>query len=94
MSDHYCCKSCGLRYDGCRCLPRAPSPALSEGQIKALNNLLTEPKSSDDLLLWPDGTWCEARDIDQYAHMSDDYERIPTDSVRAASLRGEFDPHA
>lgn len=28
MSDHYCCKGCGLRYDDCRCPPVvSPQPA-------------------------------------------------------------------
>jgi hypothetical protein len=25
MSDHYCCKRCGLRYDDCRCPPKTDS---------------------------------------------------------------------
>lgn len=33
MSDHYCCKACGLHYDDCRCPPlktRTPKRTLVE----------------------------------------------------------------
>lgn len=29
MSDHYCCKRCGLRYDDCRCEPLPPPESKS-----------------------------------------------------------------
>jgi hypothetical protein len=38
--------------------------------------------SSEDILLWPDGYWCFASDLDDHAHRSDDFERIPVDSPR------------
>jgi len=27
----------------------------------------------DDILVWPDGTWCYRYELREYAHMSDDY---------------------
>jgi len=32
MSDHYCCKRCGLRYDDCKCKP-PPSPKKKKVEI-------------------------------------------------------------
>jgi hypothetical protein len=29
--------------------------------------------SSDDIMVWPDGTWCYRRDLESMTHMSDDY---------------------
>ena len=29
--------------------------------------------SSDDLIEWPDGTWCWRCDLETMRHMSDDY---------------------
>lgn len=35
---------------------------------------------ADDLILWPDGTWCFRHELPQYGHMSDDYRTIPVDT--------------
>jgi len=32
--------------------------------------------SSEDLILWADGTWAYREDMDDMAHMSDDYQII------------------
>lgn len=38
---------------------------------------MTEPISSDDILVWPDGTWCFRQFLHEYAYMSDDFRVIP-----------------
>ena len=35
---------------------------------------------SNDLILWPDGTWCLYEQIHEYSHMSDDYTVVPADT--------------
>lgn len=37
---------------------------------------------NSDLILWPDGDFCLAEDLDDFGWKSDDYERIPFDSDR------------
>lgn len=39
------------------------------------------PISSEDVILWPDGTWCYRHDLEDYSHMSDDYEVVPYGTV-------------
>lgn len=39
--------------------------------------------SRDDLIRWADGTTCRRDELGQYGHMSDDYEVVPVDSLRA-----------
>ena len=41
---------------------------------------MSEPTSDDDLILWPDGTWCFRSDLPMYSHMSDDYTVVPVDT--------------
>ena len=36
--------------------------------------------SSEDIILWADGTWCFAYELEEMGHMSDDYECIPVES--------------
>lgn len=44
----------------------------------------------DDILLWPDGTWCYSSDLSEYAFMSDDYEVIKVGTIRHIKfLEGE-----
>lgn len=38
--------------------------------------------SDEDILLWADGTWCYAEELDEMSHMSDDFERVPVDTPR------------
>jgi len=33
MSDHYCCKRCGLRYDDCRCPAHTEAPRMVEQKV-------------------------------------------------------------
>lgn len=42
--------------------------------------------SSEDLIVWPDGTTCFRHELWEYAHMSDDYEVVPVSSPRWDSL--------
>ncbi len=47
----------------------------------------TNPKqSSEDIILWPDGTKCFAYELHTMTHMSDDFERIEFGSDRWAEL--------
>lgn len=39
-----------------------------------------KPISCDDIMVWPDGTWCYRSELDEYAHMSDDYITLPADT--------------
>ncbi len=34
MSDHYCCKRCGLRYDDCRCVTQPLNPVVRATEAK------------------------------------------------------------
>jgi len=46
----------------------------------------TPEPTNDGLFVWPDGTYCETYEVEQYAHMSDDYFfldfRLATDLVQ------------
>lgn len=60
MSDHYCCKRCGLRYDECQCLPvvqkvaaRLRMKVYREGQCA--HNSGAECPYTD----WRKGTWAK-----------------------------------
>lgn len=32
--------------------------------------------TSDDIVVWSDGTWCYGDELSQMTHMSDDYELL------------------
>lgn len=32
--------------------------------------------SGEDIMLWPDGTWCYRDEVAEFTHMSDDYEVV------------------
>lgn len=34
----------------------------------------------DDIIIWPDGTYCERRELGGYNHMGDDYQVLWTDT--------------
>lgn len=36
--------------------------------------------SSEDILIWADGTWCFRHELSEMNHMSDDYSTIPVNS--------------
>lgn len=38
--------------------------------------------SQEDLIVWPDGTWCFVSDLPSMSWKSDDYEHIPCGSDR------------
>lgn len=38
------------------------------------------PAAGNDVVRWPDGTWCYRDDLPEYTWMSDDYEVIPHES--------------
>ncbi len=42
----------------------------------------------EDIVLWPDGTWCFYEDLAEYGFMSDDFEVIPAGSARWEELEG------
>lgn len=43
---------------------------------------------SEDVMLWPDETWCYRCELPEMDHMSDDYETIPFDTDRWHELVG------
>lgn len=40
-----------------------------------------QPISNEDIIVWPDGTWCARGDLAEYQHMSDDYIVLPDGSI-------------
>jgi hypothetical protein len=36
--------------------------------------------NSEDILVWADGTWCYAEELEEMNHMSDDFAVLPVDS--------------
>jgi hypothetical protein len=47
-------------------------------------------KSLEDIMLWPDGTWCYREELEEMlTWMSDDYEVIPVDAERWIELTTE-----
>lgn len=45
--------------------------------------------NTDDILEWPDGTWCFRYELSEMSHMSDDYTTIPVGSQRWEFLTDE-----
>lgn len=41
-----------------------------------------QPISNEDVMLWPDGTWCFRQYLGEHSHMSDDFEVLPVNSAR------------
>ena len=37
--------------------------------------------SSEDVILWSDGTWCYRYELHEMTHMSDDYVVLPFESA-------------
>lgn len=48
------------------------------------------PISSQDIFLWPDGSFCYRCDAVYFTHMSDDYEVIPYGTTRHATFDEEI----
>jgi hypothetical protein len=46
------------------------------------------PIGADDILLWPDGSWCLYSNLSEYprAGLDDDYEVIPAYSARWCNI--------
>lgn len=44
---------------------------------------MTDSASSEDVMAWPDGTWCYRFELWEMTHMSDDFEVIPFDEIAA-----------
>ena len=69
---------------------------LSSAQIRevlAARQLKTSPKPapcSDDLILWPCGTWCYRHELSEFTHKSDDYEEVVFGSARYELLCKEL----
>ncbi|QKS00416.1 hypothetical protein F9288_12875 [Sphingomonas sp. CL5.1] len=58
-------------------------------------NRNAHPHSSDDIAVWPDGTWATLGEVraGDSAHMSDDYEIVSyLDHARLKALGVEQDP--
>jgi len=51
-----------------------------------VNTIRPRQSPGDDLIVWPDGTMCFASELDEYQHMSDDFERVAYSSDRWAFL--------
>lgn len=49
--------------------------ALAERR-KILGRAKPMTPQAEDVIVWPDGHWCYAEELDQFSHKSDDYERI------------------
>lgn len=62
------------------------SNANSTSIIAIQNQSVLVDASNDDLILWPDGTFCYRSDLSGYTHMSDDYEVVPFGSMRYNQL--------
>lgn len=45
--------------------------------VKTSNKLGEYPTSQEDLIIWPDGIYCDASELSEYSYKSDDYLRIP-----------------
>ena len=41
----------------------------------------------EDIIVWPDGTWCYVEEIDDMNHMSDDYQVIPFGSHEHSAIQ-------
>lgn len=48
MSDHYCCKRCGLRYDDCRCVAQPLNPVVRAVEAKITGQ--RKPKATEKTL--------------------------------------------
>lgn len=62
---------------------------LAQFVAKLTNNRLTTEQVTDiikaadheDIIMWPDGSWCYREQLSEYNYMSDDYRIIPFDSI-------------
>lgn len=47
---------------------------------------MLDNNDSEDLIVWADGTQCFRYELNEYTHMSDDYEVVSFGSVRYNQL--------
>lgn len=47
------------------------------------------PAGQEDILRWPDGSWCYRHELPEMGHKSDDYEVITEDSPEYLLFEGE-----
>lgn len=50
-------------------------------------SMQSQPHSGDDLIIWPDDDYCDADELGEYGHKSDDFLRIPVDSEVCRAIR-------
>lgn len=51
--------------------------ASSEEVLMATDGIIATTKTSlDDVMIWPDGTWCYRVELSEMTHMSDDFTRV------------------
>jgi hypothetical protein len=55
------------------------------------NIRLKPPPDNEDVILWPDESWCFAHELGGYGWKSDDYERISFDTPRWREIVNETD---
>ena len=48
-------------------------------------------QDKEDVILWPDGTWCYRHELVEYGHMSDDYTVLEYGTVRWDSFLREVE---
>lgn len=46
---------------------------------------MTDP---EDVIRWPDGTWCYRHELAEFSHMSDDYEVLAAGTPRYEAHQG------
>ena len=46
-------------------------------------------KETEDVILWPDGTWCYRHELTEYGYMSDDYAVLEYGTVKWSSFLKE-----
>lgn len=47
---------------------------------------------TEDLIVWPNNTWCFRYELEEYSYMSDDYYVIKFDSREYSEFLNEFAP--
>lgn len=53
---------------------------------------MIKPISNEDIMVWPDGTWCFRHQLPEMSHKSDDYVVFPEGTPEAdAILADDFE---
>lgn len=53
--------------------------------LRSVGAAVIRPISDNDILVWPDGTWCFREVEQEYAWMGDDYIVLPAGSAEHAA---------